>query len=484
MTSSSYNSPISFFLIFAMVISAVMAANSTAGRVGINYGRIADDLPSPSQVVKLLQSQGITAAKIYDTDSTVLSAFSKSGISLIVALPNELLSAAASNQSYTDTWIKSNILPFYPATNITAITVGNEVFTNPNNTNYLVPAMKNVYSSLQSNNLHESIKISSPLALSALNSSYPPSAGAFSPALIPSVITPMLEFLRNTSSYLMINAYPFFAYSGNSGQISLPYSLFETNAGVVDSGNGLKYTNLFDAEVDAVYAAMAALQFTDIPVVVTETGWPSNGDQNEVGASSANAAAYNGNLVRHVLSGGGTPLKPNQALEVYLFALFNENQKTGPTSERNYGLFYPSEKKVYDVPLTLTALNGDSALDNTSKIAVPTAPSPSPSSQEAPAPAADIRPGQSWCVANGRVKGEKLQEALNYACGEGGADCRPIQQGSTCYNPDSLEAHASYAFNSYYQKNARATGTCDFGGAAYVVTQAPRYGSCSFPTGN
>ncbi|KAJ7960335.1 putative Glucan endo-1,3-beta-glucosidase [Quillaja saponaria] len=79
---------------------------------------------------------------------------------------------------------------------------------------------------------------------------------------------------------------------------------------------------------------------------------------------------------------------------------------------------------------------------------------------------------------------DKLQAALDFACGEGGADCHSIQHGATCYNPNSLVAHASFAFNSYYQKKARAGGSCYFGGAAYVVTQPPRFGSCEFPTGS
>ncbi|CAI0379373.1 unnamed protein product [Linum tenue] len=309
--------------------------------------------------------------------------------------------------------------------------------------------MKNVYNALVKHNL-TSIKISSPIALSALQSSYPASSGSFKPDLIEPVIKPMLSFLNQTGSYLMVNAYPFFAYEANADQISLDYALFKPNSGVVDSGNGLKYYSLLDAQLDAVYAAMSAIQYDAVKMVVTETGWPSLGDSNEVGASQANAQSYNGNLVNRVLTGNGTPLRPNEPLDVFLFALFNENKKPGPTSERNYGLFYPSEQKVYDI--TFTTSSSGSNNQGVSKAS---------------------NAGQTWCVANGKAGEEKLQKGIDYACGEGGADCRPIQEGATCFDPDTLEAHASYAFNSYYQKQQRGTGTCDFGGAAYVVTQAP-----------
>ncbi|KAI4982223.1 hypothetical protein ZWY2020_022715 [Hordeum vulgare] len=132
----------------------------------------------------------------------------------------------------------------------------------------------------------------------------------------------------------MVNCYPFFAYADNAGVISLDYALFRPNAGELDSGSGLNYNG--------------------VHVVVSETGWPSKGDAKEVGAGAGNAAAYNGNLVRRVLSkNAGTPRRPDADMDVYLFALFNENQKPGPTSERNYGVFYPNKQKVYDVEFVL-----------------------------------------------------------------------------------------------------------------------------------
>ncbi|KAF7832285.1 glucan endo-1,3-beta-glucosidase 12 [Senna tora] len=443
------------------------------GSIGVNYGRVANNLPSAVKVVQLMKSQGIERVKVYDTDPSVLKALSGSGIKVTVDLPNEQLFMAAKRPSFAYSWVQRNVAVYHPHTQIEAIAVGNEVFVDPHNTTkFLVAAMKNIHEALVKYNLDSDIKVSSPIALSALGNSYPASAGSFRPELVEPVFKPLLDFLRQTGSYLMVNVYPFFAYESNADVISLDYALFRENPGVVDPGNGLRYFNLFDAQIDAVFAALSALKYDDVKIVVTETGWPSKGDQNEVGASVENAAAYNGNLVRKILTGGGTPLKPKADLTVYLFALFNENQKPGPTSERNFGLFYPTEKKVYEIPLTFQGVNDS-----------PTQTTPSAAPINGGGGVSKSTTATTWCVANPNAGKDKLQAALDYACGEGGADCRQIQPGSTCYNPNTLEAHASFAFNSYYQMKARAGGSCYFGGASYVVTQQPRYGSCEYPTG-
>ncbi|CAJ2653653.1 unnamed protein product [Trifolium pratense] len=474
--------PFTLSLIF---LSFTLLTLTDGGSIGVNYGRIANNLPSATKVVHLLKSQGLDRVKVYDTDPSVLRALSGSKIKVTVDLPNQQLFAAAKAPSFALSWVERNVVAYYPHTQIEAIAVGNEVFVDPNNsTKYLVPAMKNIYRALQKHNLHSDIKVSSPIALSALGSSYPASSGSFRPELIKPVFQPMLDFLRETGSYLMVNVYPFFAYESNADVISLDYALFRENPGQVDSGNGLRYLNLFDAQIDAVFAALSALKYDDINVVVSETGWPSKGDSNEVGASVENAAAYNGNLVRKILTGSGTPLRPKADLTVYLFALFNENQKPGPTSERNFGLFYPNEEKVYNVPLTVEALKNYH--DNPS----PVAPVSGNTNQPTPAVGASgsggvskSTTGNTWCVANPYADKNKLQDALDFACGEGGADCHSIQPNATCYDPNTLVAHASFAFNSYYQKQARAGGSCYFGGTSYVVTQEPKYGNCEFPTG-
>uniref|UniRef100_A0A0A9FNM1 Glucan endo-1,3-beta-D-glucosidase n=1 Tax=Arundo donax TaxID=35708 RepID=A0A0A9FNM1_ARUDO len=79
-----------------------------------------------------------------------------------------------------------------------------------------------------------------------------------------------------------------------------------------------------------------------VPLVVSETGWPSGGGME---ASPANARIYNQNLINHVK--GGTPRHPG-TIETFLFSMFNENQKESGV-EQNWGLFYPNMQHVYPI---------------------------------------------------------------------------------------------------------------------------------------
>ncbi|KAK1298074.1 Glucan endo-1,3-beta-glucosidase 1 [Acorus calamus] len=88
--------------------------------------------------------------------------------------------------------------------------------------------------------------------------------------------------------------------------------------------------------------------------------------------------------------------------------------------------------------------------------------------------------GQSWCVASQSASETALQVALDYACGYGGADCSAIQTGGSCFNPDTVRDHASYAFNTYYHKNPVPT-SCNFGGTAQITNTDPSTSSCQYP---
>jgi exo-beta-1,3-glucanase (GH17 family) len=323
---------------------------SAQQKFGINYGQIANNLPDPTQVAALLRSLNVNKVKLYDADPKVLTSFANTGVEFIIAVGNENLQTMANSPGAARQWVAQHVQPFLPATRITCITVGNEVLANNDTVMAanLVPAMQAIYDALVDLGLSGQVTVSSAHSVNVLASSFPPSSGAFQESLA-QYIKPLLDFHSKTGSPFLINAYPYFAYKGSQGSVSLPYVLFQPNAGVRDPNTNLNYDNMLYAQIDAVYAAMKAMGHTDIGVRISETGWPSKGDEDEVGATVQNAAAYNGNLMQRISMNQGTPLKPDVPIDVFVFALFNENMKTGPASERNYGLFYPNGSHVYAI---------------------------------------------------------------------------------------------------------------------------------------
>ncbi|CAM6037055.1 unnamed protein product [Sphagnum compactum] len=262
-------------------------ASEPLTKMGINYGQVANDLPSDADAVKLIKSLGAGQVKIYNTDSGILTALANTGLDVVIAVDNSIIPSLAASASTADEWIVTNVVA-YPSTSITVILVGNEVFsTDPEILPQLVPAIQNLQTSLTNHGL-TSVALSTACELSILSSSYPPSAGVFEQSAV-SMLTPLLEFLDNTSSYLYINAYPYFAWASD----------------------------------------------------------PSGG----TGANTTNAEAYNNNLVKFILSGVGTPKRPQVFVPTYVFALFNEDLKPGAATEQHWGLFYPNGTAVYSISL-------------------------------------------------------------------------------------------------------------------------------------
>ncbi|EMS68217.1 Glucan endo-1,3-beta-glucosidase 11 [Triticum urartu] len=309
----------------------------------------------------LLQGFGIARVRLYDPEPGVLRAFAKTGIELYVGVPDQCLAAVAEPAGATS-WLKDSILPYLPDTKIVALTVGNEVLTGNDTalTRNLLPAMESLHGALAAANLDKQIAVTTAHNLGVLGTSYPPSAGAFRKDLL-QYLCPILDFHAKTGSPFLVNAYPYFAYSDDPKGIHLDYALLEpSNPGVPDANTGLHYPNLLVAQVDAAYHAISAANSAaarTVEIRISETGWPSAGDANEKAATPESAARYNSNVMRLVAEWKGTPLKPNVPLRVYVFALFNENMKPGPASERNYGLFKPDSTPVY--PLTYKPARGD-----------------------------------------------------------------------------------------------------------------------------
>nr|TKR85346.1 hypothetical protein D5086_0000248700 [Populus alba] len=350
--------PYTVAFLFLSFLQTVKIANSQSF-IGINYGQVADNLPPPPSTAKLLQSTSIQKVRLYGSDPAIIKALANTGIGIVIGTANGDIPGLASDPNFAKSWINTNVLPFYPASNIILITVGNEVMTSndQNLMNKLLAAMQNVQNALNDASLGGKIKVSTVHPMGVLKQSEPPSSGSFDPSY-GDLMKGLLEFNSANGSPFAINlSHPYFAYRNDTRPETLAFCLFQPNTGRMDGDTKIKYTNMFDAQVDAVYSALNSMGFKNVEIVVAETGWPFKGDDTDVGPSIENAKAYNGNLIAHLRSMVGTPLMPGKSVDTYLSALYDEDLKPGPGSERSFGLFKTDLTMVYDVGLSKTSQN-------------------------------------------------------------------------------------------------------------------------------
>jgi exo-beta-1,3-glucanase (GH17 family) len=307
----------------------------------VNYGMLGDNLPSADQVVTLMNDNNIGKMRIFAANGDALKAFANSGIDVIVGVENSRLQEISSSQDAANGWVNDNIRPF---PNIKYIAVGNEVLPSTQDVPYLFSAMTNIQTAIQNANLQNNIKVSTTHAMSVIGNGFPPSQGTFRDDVM-TTMSSILKFLSDNGAPFMANVYPYFSYIGDRNDISLDYALFKSTSAVVQDV-GRSYSNLFDAMVDTLLSAMEALGYPNVPIVITESGWPSAGADV---ATVENAQAYNNNLIQHVLSNAGTPKRPGTSIETYIFAIFNEDKKTGDETERHFGLFNPDQSPAYSV---------------------------------------------------------------------------------------------------------------------------------------
>ncbi|TKW00211.1 hypothetical protein SEVIR_8G093100v4 [Setaria viridis] len=324
----------------ALLLRIIASIPQSVDSIGVCYGMSGSDLPPASTVISMYKSNGIKAIRIYAPDKAALQALSGTNIRVLVGAPNDVLSNLTDAKAAA-AWVRDNI-EAYPSVSFGYIAVGNEVAGKA--ADLLAPAMENVHSALDAAGLgHIKVTTSVSQAIVVFNQ---PSGGNFTKEA-QGFMGPVLKFLARTGAPLMANIYPYFTYAYNTAGMDVDYALFTAPGTVVKDGK-YNYQNLFDATVDAFYEAMAKLGVSDVPVLVSETGWPSGGGK---AATPENAKIYNQNLIEHIRK--GTPRHP-EPIKTYVFSMFNENQKDKGV-EQNWGLFYPNMKPVYAISLSTSA---------------------------------------------------------------------------------------------------------------------------------
>ena len=89
----------------------------------------------------------------------------------------------------------------------------------------------------------------------------------------------------------------------------------------------------------------------------------------------------------------------------------------------------------------------------------------------------------SWCVAKPSVPNEILQRNIDYVCSNPVIDCKIIQPGGSCYEPNEVGNRASVVMNLYYQKYGRHNWECDFNKTGVLAITDPSYDGCKYAFG-
>ncbi|XP_058114794.1 glucan endo-1,3-beta-glucosidase 5-like [Magnolia sinica] len=446
---SSASTLLSLLLLFSSLIPAQTA-------IGVNWGTISSHRLTPSVVVDLMKQNRITKVKLFDADPTSLKALMGSGIEVMVGIPNDMLAALASSAAAADLWVRENV-SIYAGKNgadIRYVAVGNEPFLSNYQGQYqsvIVPALLNLQQSLAKANLANFVKLVVPCNADAYESSLP-SQGSFRPELT-QIMTQIVSFLNTNGSPFVVNIYPFISLY-QSTDFPQDYAFFDgTSHAIIDGPN--VYSNAFDGNFDTLVAALNRIGYGQMPIVIGEVGWPSDG---AVSANLSAARAFNQGLIKHVLSNKGTPLRPGiPPMDIYLFSLLDEEQKSilPGNFERHWGIFSFDGQAKYPLNLGL----GNRILKN----------------------ARDVQYLPSrWCVADPSRDLSGVANHMRLACSV--ADCTTLSYGGSC-NAIGTKGNISYAFNSYYQLQKQKSRSCDFDGLGMVTFLDPSIGECRFLVG-
>lgn len=93
---------------FFVVVGLVVLVGSVSG-IGVNWGTQSTHPLSPSKVVKMLKDNGIQKVKLFDADPGILDALKKSGIQVMVGIPNDMLYTLANSVEAAEKWVSKNV---------------------------------------------------------------------------------------------------------------------------------------------------------------------------------------------------------------------------------------------------------------------------------------------------------------------------------------------------------------------------------------
>ncbi|XP_066329329.1 glucan endo-1,3-beta-glucosidase 6-like [Miscanthus floridulus] len=430
-------------------------AAAGVGAIGANWGTQASHPLPPETVVRMLKDNGFQKVKLFDAEEGTMNALKKSGLEVMVGIPNDMLSTMATSMKAAEKWVDTNVSSYLnDGVSIRYVAVGNEPFLETYNGSFLqttFPAIRNIQGALIKAGLGNQVKVTCPLNADVYTSSTSkPSDGDFRTDIHDLMLT-IVKFLSDNGGAFTVNIYPFISLYIDPN-FPVDYAFFEGASSPIVDGS-FTYTNMFDANHDTLIWALKKNGFENLPVIVGEIGWPTDGDRN---ANAQLAQRFNQGFMTHIASGRGTPMRPGP-VDAYLFSLIDEDDKSIQPGnfERHWGIFTYDGLSKYQLNLGTSNSGGLVRARGVKYLE------------------------KKWCVLKPSVSlnDPKLADNVGYACSM--ADCTSLGYKTSCGMLDT-RGNISYAFNNYFQKNDQDDVACGFQNLATTTGQDPSTGTCRF----
>ena len=424
--------------------------------IGVNWGTQTSQPLSPSHIVQMLKDNNIDKIKLFDSDHWTVNFFAKTGMEVMLGIPNNQLETLAEDYENAKDWVKENLTRAYnDGVNIRYVAVANEPFLtayNGSNINTTFPALKNIQKAINEAGFGNKIKATIPQNADVYESGKEgPSGGNFRPD-IRQLMIDIVQFLRDNDAPFVVNIYPFLSLSLNP-DFPIEFAFFDGGAKPVHD-KGTTYTNMLDANLDTLVWSLKKANSEKVPIIIGEIGWPTDGDDS---ATVTLAKKFYDGFFKKMATKKGTPMYPKD-MEYYLFSLTDENQKSVAPGEfeRHWGVFrYDGQPKF---PMDITG-GGNPKM---------------------PVGAKNVKYLESkWCILDPEVTDiNRVNGSMEWACENG--DCTALDHKGECSKLDKA-GKMSYAFNMYFQINNQDAGACDFEGFARVVEKNASTKECLFP---
>lgn len=371
-------------------------------------------------------------------------------------ISTENILSISKSRGHAVAWVQREVASFIGCMNITNIVIDSELIKEKH-LPLLLPTLKVIDSALISFNLDQSIKLSASFALSfiedCLRIPQNPSFEKFR-----AVLVQVMDFLQRPKSSLTISA----------------------------SCN--EKLGLGDCLIGSITRAISVLPDHKLPLQINLRSPPFS--------SPIDIVQLENQLMRVVRDKNKNRVG-NRLVSFFVEKPWSEEFEQKELAREKEHLFPSSRREVIDSELdsigymaqldvltplaTVPVINPATPTTPTVNPFAPpspptmtpiTTPTTTPTTTPPSTPASPSSSSGQWCVASPSASPTALQVALDYACGYGGADCSAIQKSGSCFNPDTVRDHASYAFNEYYQKNPAPT-SCNFGGTATLTNTDP-----------